>query len=131
VPPDGVGELGGQSAQHSRRALGVQPAAERLQGQQPLYRYDAEEDAWREIIVEDRRAGPAETAAARIDIHDWIGLLPARDRKIAGALAVGNSTGDVAMAFRLSSARISQKRQEYRESWLEYQGEGDGDRCRN
>jgi hypothetical protein len=64
-----------------------------------LDRYDSDEGQWLEILVGDRRAGPAETAVARIDLHDWFGALPARDRKIAAALAVGNSTGEVAEAF--------------------------------
>jgi hypothetical protein len=88
-----------------------------------LDRFDRDEGQWLEILVEDRRAGPAETAAARIDIAEWFGLLPDRDQKIAAALAVGTSTGDVAKNFRLSPARISQKRCELRASWREFQGE--------
>jgi hypothetical protein len=38
-----------------------------------LYRYDADEDAWREILVEDRHASPAEVATTRIDFSDWLG----------------------------------------------------------
>jgi hypothetical protein len=32
---------------------------------------DQETGEWREILIEDRHAGPAETAAARIDVGDW------------------------------------------------------------
>jgi hypothetical protein len=91
-----------------------------------LDRFDRQEGQWLEVLIEDPRSGPAETAAARIDIADWFGLLPPRDRKIAGALAVGGTTSEVAHEFRLSPARISQKRQEYRENWNRFQGEEAG-----
>ncbi|MBW3596966.1 MAG: hypothetical protein KY475_06790, partial [Planctomycetes bacterium] len=39
---------------------------------QRLDHYDANEQVWREILVEDRRAGPADTAAARIDFDAFI-----------------------------------------------------------
>lgn len=88
-----------------------------------LDRFNRESGEWLEVLVEDRHAGPAETAAARIDINDWFRNLPARDRQIAAALAIGRSTGEVAGRFRVTSARISQKRREYLVSWLEFQGE--------
>ena len=57
-----------------------------------LDRFDSEEDAWDEILVEDRHAGPAETAIARIDFVTWLQLLPRRLRKIARFLANGETT---------------------------------------
>jgi len=90
---------------------------------QRLDRYDRQTQSWLEVLVEDRHATPADTAAARIDIADWFRALPVRDRRIAGALAVGNSTKDVARRFRLSPGRISQKRREYHDSWRRFQGE--------
>ena len=89
-----------------------------------LDKYDTDEGCWLEVLVEDRHAGPAETAAARIDVGDWMGTLPSRDRQIAESLAVGERTKDVARQFRLSQGRISQKRREYLESWQTFQGEG-------
>jgi hypothetical protein len=41
---------------------------------------------WQEVLVEDRKAGPAEIAACRIDFASWLRLLPVRLRKIALAL---------------------------------------------
>jgi hypothetical protein len=78
---------------------------------------------WLEILVEDRRAGPAETAAARIDVGDWFASLPPRDRRIANALAAGHTTGEVARQFQVSSGRISQMRREYFNNWREFQGD--------
>jgi len=78
---------------------------------------------WKEVLVEDHRAGPAETAAARIDLDDWFRLLPVRNRRIAWALASGDATGDVAEKYELSKSRVSQLRNELQTSWLDFQGE--------
>jgi len=37
------------------------------------------EDGWQEILLEDRRSGPAETAASRMDIAEWFRRLTIRD----------------------------------------------------
>jgi len=78
---------------------------------------------WKEILVEDHRAGPAETAAARIDIAAWFASLPRRNRAVASALASGEATCDVAEKYELSKSRVSQLRNELRTSWLDFQGE--------
>jgi len=88
-----------------------------------LDRYDKEEDAWQEVIVEDRHAGPAETAAARIDVGQWLRSLPPRMRKIAKLLATNERTSAAAKRFRLSQARISQIRRELEDSWGAFQGQ--------
>jgi hypothetical protein len=75
------------------------------------------EDQWREIVIEDKRAGPAETAAARIDIGDWFASLPRKKRRIAEKLAVGESTSAAARKFRVSHGRISQTRRELLDNW--------------
>jgi len=88
-----------------------------------LDRFEQEEGQWREVLVEDKNTGPAETAAARIDFGSWLGSLPNRDRRIAEMLAVGERTGDVAKTFGLSAARISQLRSLFKTSWDRLQGE--------
>ncbi len=87
-----------------------------------LDKFDAGEDCWLEVLVEDRTAGPADIAASRLDVSAWMDLLPSRDREIAEALGVGERTGDVARRFGLSQGRISQKRREFLESWQAFQG---------
>jgi hypothetical protein len=37
---------------------------------------DVDEDAWNEVVGEDRHVGPAEVAAIRIDFAAWLRLLP-------------------------------------------------------
>jgi hypothetical protein len=88
-----------------------------------LDRYDAENDEWREILIEDRHAGPAETAAARLDIGQWFSTLPRKKRRIAATLASGEATKTAARKFGVSAGRISQMRREFENSWQEYQKE--------
>jgi len=88
-----------------------------------LDHYDVEEDAWKEAVVEDRRAGPAQTAAARIDFGQWLDGLPVRRRRIAQVLATGQSTKLAARQFGVSSGRVSQIRRELNDSWQRFHGE--------
>jgi len=88
-----------------------------------LDHFDANKGEWRQLVVEDRHAGPAETAAARIDIGDWLANLPRRTRRIARTLATGETTKNAARKFRVSAARISQTRRELQDGWQSFQGE--------
>ena len=83
----------------------------------------SETGKWQEIFVEDRHAGPAQTATARIDFADWFARMSPRNRKIAGVLATGERTDKVARQFKLSKGRISQIRGELRRSWEQFHGE--------
>jgi hypothetical protein len=88
-----------------------------------LDRYDSEEQAWREILIEDKNAGPAATAMIRLDFSAWLQQLPPRLRKIASFLARGESTTAAAKRFRVSQSRISQVRGELFLAWRRFQGE--------
>jgi hypothetical protein len=88
-----------------------------------LDQFDPVEEEWQEILVEDRRATPADVAASRIDFAQWLREMPCRFRRIAKCLATGESTFAAARRFALSPARISQLRNEFRKSWLVFQGE--------
>ena len=85
------------------------------------------QDEVRTALVEDRTAGPAETAAARLDLIQWLLLLSSRNRRIAKLLASGESSKVAARKFGITSARVSQLRQELRRSWLTMQGEWTAD----
>ena len=89
--------------------------------------YDEQKGEWREVLVEDHHAGPAETAAARIDIGEWFDSLPRRKRRIAQTLATGETTKRTARQFRVSPGRISQMRRELQDAWRDFQGEVVGD----
>ena len=88
-----------------------------------LDRFNQRTGQWREALVEDRTAGPAETAVARIDWAAWLCSLSRRQRTIASVLATGETTGVAARRFRLSPARISQMRVWFRESWQRFHGD--------
>ncbi len=88
-----------------------------------LDRFDPDKGEWREVLVEDRHAGPAEIAAARIDVAAWLRSLSPKSRRIAKTLAVGETTSGAARRFGLSSSRISQLRGLLRANWEQFQGE--------
>ena len=88
-----------------------------------LDRHSQVEGFWRESIVEDRRTGPAETAAMRIDFSEWLDQLPDRHRNIAEALGSGDSTGTAAERFNISPGRVSQIRRELDRNWRSFHGE--------
>ena len=84
--------------------------------------YSQNKGEWNEILVEDRHAGPAETAASRIDFAEWLLTLPRRKRRIAEELATGETTRKTAKRFRVSAGRISQMRRELKDAWEDFQG---------
>jgi hypothetical protein len=77
---------------------------------------------WQQLIVDSRRATPADVAALRIDLRCWLATLSVRDRAIALMLAVGESTSHVARTVGLSPGRVSQLRQELFEAWQRFHG---------
>jgi hypothetical protein len=87
-----------------------------------LDHFSEQKGCWGEILVEDKRATPADVAAWRIDIAEWLRRLTARLRKIALALASGETTTAAAEMFGVSPARISQIRDLLRRSWEAFQG---------
>ena len=100
---------------HAQRAGGM--SIERLD------QFDDQQRAWKEVLVEDRKAGPAEIAAARIDVAAWLQSLSHRNRRIAETLAMGAKAGDVAAEFHLSCGRVSQLRDLLAASWEHFQGD--------
>jgi hypothetical protein len=83
--------------------------------------FDEVQGEWRQALLEDRRATPAEIAMARIDVAEWLRSLSRRNRQIAKSLAMGETTSNVARQFRLSSARVSQLRKLLETSWDRFQ----------
>ena len=88
--------------------------------------YDQQARCWREVLVEDRHAGPAEVAAMRIDFGQWLGTLSVRNREIAETLGAGHTTAKVAERFGISASRVSQLRREFAESWGRFQSTAEG-----
>ena len=88
-----------------------------------LDQYSQRKKQWKEILVEDRHTGPAETAASRIDVGEWLRSLPKRSRRIAETLALGETTKKAARKHGVSAGRISQLRRELKGNWEAFQGE--------
>ena len=83
-----------------------------------------EQGGLRAALVEDRRAGPAEIASARIDLAAWLSAMSISHRRIASALAIGETTSEVARQFGVSSARVSQIRSVLKKSWEAFHERG-------
>jgi len=107
--------IGDVLSAYSQRKKGV--VVERLD------KFDDDDGAWQEIVVEDKTATPADIARVRIDFDGWLASLSRHNRRIAETLAVGNRTGDVARKFNLSEGRVSQLRTELAESWRTFVGD--------
>ena len=78
--------------------------------------FDEQQCEWRQVLVEDRHATPADIAAARIDVAAWLRSLSVRNRRIA--------TTDAARRFNLSRPRVSQLRDELKTSWEKFHERG-------
>jgi hypothetical protein len=70
----------------------------------------------------DRRLGPADEAAFRLDFAAWLAGLPEKKRRVAELLAEGDEPGLVARLVGVSPARVSQLRAELAGSWEAFQG---------
>jgi RNA polymerase sigma factor (sigma-70 family) len=84
---------------------------------------DDAEGSWREVLVEDRRSTPANVAAMRIDVEQWLKTLPNRSRQLMERLVMGESTSDTARLFGISPGRVSQLRRELCRAWYAFHGE--------
>ena len=109
------------------------PYCQRLKGVilERLDRFDEEDQAWEEILIEDRTAGPADIACTRIDFDAWMRSLPRRDRKIAEYLSAGHRTRDAAKRFKISQGRVSQLRRELAQNWRRFVGDEPGPAAAN
>jgi hypothetical protein len=88
-----------------------------------LDEYDELAGQWKEIVVEQGRATPADIAVLRIDFANWLDALSPRERRIAQWLAVGTRTGEVAQKACISPGRVAQLRRKLYDHWCRFQGE--------
>jgi hypothetical protein len=86
-----------------------------------LDRYDPEEQAWVEAVVEDSATPVPEQVAFRVDFPAWLKQYRAPKRRVVETLALGYTTNEVAQQFELSAGRISQMRREFEQSWEAFQ----------
>ena len=88
-----------------------------------LDRYDPEEKAWKEAVIEDPETPIPEQVAFRVDFPTWLKQYQAPKRRVAEALALGYTTNEASKRFNVTAGRISQLRGEFEKSWGEFQGE--------
>lgn len=91
-----------------------------------LDRFNEDDDAWEETVVEDKTAGPAEIARVRIDFASFLASLPVRLRRIARFLARGETTTAASKKFGCSPGRISQIRVELKRAYERHVGDDPG-----
>jgi hypothetical protein len=78
-------------------------------------------EAWEEQLLVDQRATPAELAACKMDFCAWLKRLSLMKRRVSLRLAVGDTTSEAAVQFRVSQSRISQMRRELKADWEAFQ----------
>jgi hypothetical protein len=128
--PATFARLAAQAAASGRRLCGQEPARDPLSwvcrrrrgfATLPLPGPSRPAGFGLDDALADNTRSPVPTQAQfRADFPAWLGRLPARDRAVALRLAVGHRTGEVAAAFGLTAARVSQLRGEFRRSYLSF-----------
>jgi hypothetical protein len=81
------------------------------------------QDAFEERLQDNTQTPVPEQAAFRLDFRAWRVMLSPRQRRLVRAMIRGERTGELARRFKVTPARVSQLRAEFRRSWLHYCGE--------
>lgn len=72
---------------------------------------------WQAALMDNTQSPPDEQAAFRIDFPAFLESLTDRDRRVAEDMMSGDTTRDLAARHRVSPARISQLRREFKDDW--------------
>jgi DNA-binding NarL/FixJ family response regulator len=91
-----------------------------------LDHFDEAENAWQEILIEDKHADAAAIVQTKLDMGAWLDSLKRRDRRVAEFLAKGETTKTAARKFRVSQGRISQLRRELATNYRAFVGDDPG-----
>jgi hypothetical protein len=78
-----------------------------------------------EALLDNTKSPPDETVCFKLDFLAWLASLTERDRSIVEDLMIGERTLKVANKYKVSPARISQKRREYQQDWRSFWDEDD------
>jgi len=73
-----------------------------------------------EALYDNTESSPDEIVCFKLDFLDWLASLAERDRGIVEDLMIGERALDVANKYRVSPARVSQKRREYQQDWRNF-----------
>ncbi len=74
-------------------------------------------------MLDNTKSPPDEIVCFKLDFLAWLASLAERDRSIVEDLMIGERTLDVANKYKVSPARISQKRREFCRDWRTFRGE--------
>jgi len=77
---------------------------------------------WLELVADNRCTAVVHQVSFRIDFPRWLARLSRRDRKLAKFLMLGHGTAAASRRFQISLGRVSQLRQELRDSWIAFHG---------
>jgi DNA-directed RNA polymerase specialized sigma24 family protein len=80
-----------------------------------------------EALLDNTKSPPDETVCFKLDFLAWLASLSERDRGIVEDLMIGERALDVANKYKISPARISQKRREFCQGWQDFRGERPAD----
>ena len=76
-----------------------------------------------DALHDNTQSAVLDQVAFRFDFPAWLASLGARDRGIAQDMAQGHRTGELADAYGLSPARVSQLRRQFYLDWQSFCGE--------
>ena len=76
-----------------------------------------------DALHDNTRSPVPEQVTFRLDFPAWLAALGPRDRKIAQDMAQGHRTGELADAYGLSPARVSQLRRQFYLGWQAFCGD--------
>ena len=85
-----------------------------------------DQEVWRDRLVYDRRALPADLACFRIDWSSFMAGQADRTRTLLAMLAAGHKQCEIADHLGVTPAAVCQRRSKARREWAVFQGEGEG-----
>lgn len=117
APPSSIAWFAARRVKVGRQ---FQESTRSLTGPNPRRRCKPIRDAADVAALFRDGANPARIVALRLDFREWFGRLSPRKQRIVNALAMGESTTEVAERFGLSLGRVSQIRGECYENFRCY-----------
>ncbi len=85
-----------------------------------------DQPVWKDRLVYDRKALPADLACFRIDWSSFMAGQADRTRTLLAMLAAGHRQVEVADHLGVTPAAVCQRRSKARREWAVFQGEGEG-----
>ena len=80
-------------------------------------------EGWQAAVADDSRTPILDQICFRMDFPVWLSSLSERQRAIAHTLSLGNTAAEAARQHQITTARVSQLRQELRKSWQKFEGD--------